>query len=130
MVPGGWRADRSSPGACWAFQCRAENDVLERHHRFAIDVCIWSRASLPAPLGRCEWDAIDWHYPRHHRHSFHRGILAHIYIGTIGMQGAFEAMGSGTVDVGWARQHHDQWAEEMIGPRDLRTRPLRERDIG
>lgn len=61
---------------------------------------------------------------------FIAGILAHIYIGTIGMQGAFEAMGSGTVDVGWARQHHDQWAEEMIGPRDLRTRPLRERDIG
>jgi formate dehydrogenase subunit gamma len=38
-------------------------------------------------------------------------MLAHIYIGTIGMQGAFEAMGSGDVDVNWARQHHSMWLE-------------------
>jgi formate dehydrogenase subunit gamma len=38
-------------------------------------------------------------------------MLAHIYIGTIGMQGAFEAMGSGTVDENWARQHHSLWLE-------------------
>ena len=31
---------------------------------------------------------------------------AHIYIGTIGMEGAFEAMGDGKVDVNWAKQHH------------------------
>jgi formate dehydrogenase subunit gamma len=41
-------------------------------------------------------------------------MLAHIYIGTIGMQGAFEAMGSGTVDVNWARQHHSLWLEKEI----------------
>ncbi|HEY7548940.1 MAG TPA: formate dehydrogenase subunit gamma, partial [Hyphomicrobiaceae bacterium] len=39
-------------------------------------------------------------------------MLAHIYIGTIGMQGAFEAMGSGKVDVNWARQHHSLWLEK------------------
>jgi len=39
-------------------------------------------------------------------------MLAHIYIGTIGMEGAFEAMGSGTVDVNWAREHHILWLEE------------------
>jgi formate dehydrogenase subunit gamma len=39
-------------------------------------------------------------------------MLAHIYIGTIGMQGAFEAMGSGEVDVNWARQHHSLWLEK------------------
>ena len=38
-------------------------------------------------------------------------MLAHIYIGTIGMQGAFEAMGKGEVDVNWARQHHSLWLE-------------------
>jgi formate dehydrogenase subunit gamma len=38
-------------------------------------------------------------------------MLAHIYIGTIGMQGAFEAMGRGTVDENWARQHHSLWLE-------------------
>ena len=42
-------------------------------------------------------------------------ILAHIYIGTIGMQGAFWSMGSGKVDVNWARQHHSVWADRVIG---------------
>jgi formate dehydrogenase subunit gamma len=41
-------------------------------------------------------------------------MLAHIYIGTIGMQGAFEAMGRGEVDVNWARQHHSLWLEKEI----------------
>jgi formate dehydrogenase subunit gamma len=40
-------------------------------------------------------------------------ILAHIYIGTIGMEGAFHAMGSGEVDLNWAEAHHDLWAEEI-----------------
>jgi formate dehydrogenase subunit gamma len=39
-------------------------------------------------------------------------MLAHIYIGTIGMEGAFEAMGTGTVDENWAQQHHSLWLEE------------------
>jgi formate dehydrogenase subunit gamma len=38
-------------------------------------------------------------------------MLAHIYIGTIGMEGAFEAMGGGQVDVNWAQQHHSLWLE-------------------
>jgi len=40
-------------------------------------------------------------------------MLAHIYIGTIGMEGAFEAMGNGSVDVNWAREHHELWLEEV-----------------
>jgi formate dehydrogenase subunit gamma len=40
-------------------------------------------------------------------------MLAHIYIGTIGMEGAFEAMASGTVDVNWAKEHHSLWLEEQ-----------------
>jgi len=44
-------------------------------------------------------------------------MLAHIYIGTIGMEGAFEAMGTGTVDVNWAREHHSLWLEEEAGKR-------------
>ena len=39
-------------------------------------------------------------------------ILAHIYIGTLGMEGAFAAMGSGWVDRNWAKEHHDLWVEE------------------
>ncbi|MEO0672569.1 MAG: formate dehydrogenase subunit gamma [Pseudomonadota bacterium] len=41
-------------------------------------------------------------------------IVAHIYIGSIGMQGAFDAMGSGEVDVNWAKEHHNLWAEEVL----------------
>ena len=40
-------------------------------------------------------------------------ILAHIYIGTLGMEGAFEAMGTGEVDLNWAKEHHALWLEEM-----------------
>jgi formate dehydrogenase subunit gamma len=39
-------------------------------------------------------------------------MLAHIYIGTIGMEGAFEAMGTGDVDLNWAKEHHSLWVEE------------------
>lgn len=40
-------------------------------------------------------------------------ILAHIYIGTIGMEGAYDAMGSGDVDENWAIEHHSLWVEEV-----------------
>jgi formate dehydrogenase subunit gamma len=50
---------------------------------------------------------------------FMAAMLAHIYIGTIGMEGAFEAMGSGTVDVNWAREHHSLWLEDLNAPRPV-----------
>ena len=43
---------------------------------------------------------------------FVAAMLAHIYIGTIGMEGAFEAMAEGTVDENWAKQHHSLWLDE------------------
>ncbi len=39
--------------------------------------------------------------------------LGHIYIGTIGMEGAIEAMTQGYVDANWAKEHHDLWFAEM-----------------
>lgn len=44
-------------------------------------------------------------------------IIAHIYIGTIGMEGAFDAMGSGEVDENWAKEHHSVWAKEATKTR-------------
>jgi formate dehydrogenase subunit gamma len=41
-------------------------------------------------------------------------ILAHIYIGTLGMEGAFEAMGTGYVDLNWAKEHHGLWLEQEM----------------
>ena len=43
---------------------------------------------------------------------FIAAMLGHIYIGTIGMEGAFEAMGEGTVDINWAKEHHNLWLEQ------------------
>src|SRR5262249_3109493 len=40
-------------------------------------------------------------------------IIGHIYIGTIGMQGAFSAMWSGRVDRNWAREHHSLWYRQI-----------------
>jgi formate dehydrogenase subunit gamma len=50
-------------------------------------------------------------------------ILAHIYIGTLGMEGAFEAMGTGEVDLNWAKEHHDQWLARKLGSEDRRGEP-------
>jgi formate dehydrogenase subunit gamma len=41
-------------------------------------------------------------------------ILAHIYVGTLGMEGAFEAMAVGEVDINWAKEHHDLWLAETL----------------
>ncbi|MBR0710928.1 formate dehydrogenase subunit gamma [Bradyrhizobium liaoningense] len=57
---------------------------------------------------------------------FIAAMLAHIYIGTIGMEGAFEAMGSGEVDVNWAREHHSLWLDQesaRTGPNDSQPQP-------
>ncbi|KAJ57169.1 formate dehydrogenase [Actibacterium mucosum KCTC 23349] len=40
-------------------------------------------------------------------------IIAHIYIGSVGMEGAFDAMGTGEVDEAWAHQHHSIWLDEV-----------------
>jgi len=53
---------------------------------------------------------------------FVAAMLGHIYIGTIGMEGAFEAMGSGTVDVNWAKEHHNLWVDQEMGRTGPNTR--------
>ncbi len=49
-------------------------------------------------------------------------IIAHIYIGTLGMEGAFEAMATGEVDLNWAKEHHDVWLEEQLTREPLSSR--------
>ena len=56
----------------------------------------------------------------------------HIYLGTIGMKGAYQAMRTGYVDESWAKEHHGYWYDEIKAgksrqqfatdvPRDTRT---------
>ena len=51
-------------------------------------------------------------------------MLGHIYIGTIGMQGAFEAMGEGTVDINWAKEHHSLWLAKETERKGNPVRPV------
>jgi len=48
--------------------------------------------------------------------------LGHIYLGTIGMQGAYKAMREGYVDDAWAREHHDIWYQEIVEGKVPRVR--------
>lgn len=40
-------------------------------------------------------------------------LIGHIYMGTIGMRGAYRAMKTGYVTEGWALEHHKLWAEDI-----------------
>lgn len=40
--------------------------------------------------------------------------LGHIYIGTVGTEGALEGMTTGYVDASWAKQHHKLWFDKVI----------------
>jgi formate dehydrogenase subunit gamma len=50
-------------------------------------------------------------------------ILGHIYIGTLGIEGAFEAMGTGEVDLNWAKEHHDLWLAQQLANQDRQRQP-------
>ena len=41
--------------------------------------------------------------------------IGHIYMGTVGVDGAYQAMRSGYVDEVWAREHHEYWYNEIKG---------------
>ncbi|KQQ97635.1 formate dehydrogenase [Massilia sp. Leaf139] len=57
--------------------------------------------------------------------------MGHIYLGTLGSPGAYEAMREGSVDENWAKAHHALWYEEVksgaapgsTGPRPGSTPP-------
>lgn len=49
--------------------------------------------------------------------------FGHIYMGTIGMEGAFDAMKTGSVDETWAREHHSIWYDEVKGRANARPAP-------
>jgi formate dehydrogenase subunit gamma len=52
-------------------------------------------------------------------------FIGHIYIGSIGMKGAYSAMRTGYVDEGWAKEHHELWYDDVKAGRipAQRSRP-------
>jgi formate dehydrogenase subunit gamma len=47
---------------------------------------------------------------------FVAAMFVHFYMGTIGVEGAFEAMADGNVDVNWAKERHRLWYDEEMQP--------------
>jgi formate dehydrogenase subunit gamma len=43
--------------------------------------------------------------------------FGHIYLGTIGMEGAYDTMRHGVADEEWAREHHEYWYREQMAKR-------------
>jgi formate dehydrogenase subunit gamma len=40
-------------------------------------------------------------------------LIGHIYMGTIGVKDAYQAMRTGYVDETWAKEHHELWLDDI-----------------
>jgi formate dehydrogenase subunit gamma len=40
--------------------------------------------------------------------------LGHIYVGTIGIEGAYATMRTGQADEVWAKEHHEYWDNDVM----------------
>ena len=40
-------------------------------------------------------------------------FLLHIYLGSVGMKGAYQGMKTGLVDEAWAKEHHELWFDDV-----------------
>ena len=94
-----------------------------RHCRLGVGLC----AAVSFLRNRHRRHADRAGRARRRRRSVRRPDPGHIYIGTLGMEGAFEAMGTGEVDLNWAKEHHDLWLARKLatktGQGSLRRRP-------
>lgn len=43
--------------------------------------------------------------------------FGHIYLGTIGMEGAYDTMRHGVADEAWAKEHHEYWYQQQLAKR-------------
>jgi formate dehydrogenase subunit gamma len=50
-------------------------------------------------------------------------MVFHIYMGTVGEEGALEGMWDGTVDEEWSKQHHSVWHEREVAKGNIPTAP-------
>jgi formate dehydrogenase subunit gamma len=53
-------------------------------------------------------------------------FIGHIYMGTVGMAGAYSAMRTGYVDETWAKEHHELWYDDIKAGKipAQRTQPM------
>jgi formate dehydrogenase subunit gamma len=53
-------------------------------------------------------------------------LIGHIYMGTIGVRGAYKGMKTGYVSEGWAQEHHELWLDDIKAgkiPAERSTQP-------
>ena len=57
-------------------------------------------------------------------------FIGHIYMGTLGVRGAFDAMKTGYVDESWAKAHHELWLDDVKAGRVPVTRSQTSPPVG
>jgi formate dehydrogenase subunit gamma len=40
-------------------------------------------------------------------------LIGHVYMGTVGVKGAYDGMRTGFVDEAWAKEHHELWYDDV-----------------
>lgn len=99
-----------------------------RHYNFGEKTWYWVLVlvglmiSVTGILLEFPWliQTLAWHQAATILHAVGAIVLivfamGHIYVGTIGMEGALDSMLIGEVDENWAKEHHDLWYEEVTG---------------
>jgi formate dehydrogenase subunit gamma len=72
-----------------------------------LDFPIWGQSRLVMQVAHVVHTAVAV--------LFVTASFGHMYMGTIGSEGAFDGMWKGEVDASWAKQHADLWYEEVTG---------------
>ena len=94
-----------------------EGVVLGRRDRAVASFSAVTGADPAVPELRP--DARDHAAGQHHPHDLRLLVIAaaigHIYMGTVGVEGAYQAMREGHVDETWAKEHHEYWYNEVKG---------------
>jgi hypothetical protein len=104
-------------------QCRSEVDLLGRRarrrphcrQRLSADVSVLRTGIVAMQVAQMVYAAVALLYIA--------ATVFHIYMATIGEQGAFESMWNGVVDENWAKQHHSIWYQRKIGKGNVPTAP-------
>jgi formate dehydrogenase subunit gamma len=113
VVIGGLSLSLSGIGLLFPFETAMWGKTVHILGSLGIDVTSWAGIQQPVtPMMEQQLNTL-WHAAV--GLIMIAIILAHIYIGSIGMQGAFAAMGTGKVDENWAREHHNIWVAEVKG---------------
>ena len=102
---------------CGQGECRPEDPVLGDGRR-PRPHAVRHRADPRLPeLQPDAADDADRERDPHDRRRWRPSCLlaGHIYLGTIGMKGAWEAMRYGYVDETWAKEHHEYWYNDVDG---------------